>query len=360
MEPAFARYRDALCERVASSSAADAEDAFPGALSETVAARSLLADSLSVSQVARRASPEVRDWLSDFDLARAEPCVVLAVIQLLTIWPEAEPGDLLAELARHPPRASVFMTMKALGAMGQTGRADYLDVLATFVDPENDSRVVAKAIRSAAVISGDADLALTVASDEAFPMDGSLAGELAVALMPASGPALDGTMRALLGARDPFRLEAGLKAAAIGVGMPAALAEVMDATALPDLRAGAARAGVDAIREAMPGTAAHALLDLASNARASADARAAALVAIGDAPIEVAFDIASRGPTPFMAVQLARHAEHVRAGSAILILQTLPAESASREGLVDAIRGSNDEVLIRAGRAAFSDPELWE
>lgn len=363
MEPAFARYRDTLCERVAANSATvpDREAVLGLALSEAVPARRRLSGSLSEADVARRASPEVAKWLGDFDARGAEPCVVLALIQLLNIWPEAEPGDLLADLATHPPGGSLFITMKAIGAMGESGRADYVDVLATFVDPGNDSRVVAKATRAAAVITGDAELALALASNEEFPMDGSLAGELALALMPASGPGLDRTMQVLLGSDDPFRREAGLRAAAVGVGMPVALPQVLEATTDPDLPMEVARNGVDAIlRGTGAGSGDRALLDLARNDGASVDARAAALLAMAEPPIEVAIEVAGRQPTPFMGIQLALRAERIRGGSARLILDALAAESVPKESLVEAIRAAENEALLRAGHEAFPDPGLWE
>jgi hypothetical protein len=362
IEPAFARYRQTLCQRVAvNATTVPDHDALLGlALSEAAPASLQLVGSLSEGDVPRRAAPDVAEWLGDFDLRAAEPCLVLAVIELLTIWPEAEPGDLLAALAGNPPGGSIFMTLKALGAMGETGRADYADLAARFVDPANDARVVARAIRTAAVITGDAELAATLASDEAFPMDDSLAGELAGALTPAAGPGLDRTMRALLRSQDPFRQEAGLKAAAIGVGMPAALPRVLEAAAGPHLSMEAARSGVDAIRAAMPGSAAATLLDLARSPAASPDARAAAITAIGDAPIDVAVEVASRGPTPFMAIQLAAHAERIHEGSARRILEALAATSIPKESLVEAIRGAEDEALIRAGLAVFPDPGLWD
>ena len=94
------------------------------------------------------------------------------------------------------------------------------------------------------------------------------------ALAPAEGPALDTTMQALLGSADPFRQQAGLRAAAQGRGMPAALPLVIEAAADPDLSLDAARRAVVAIERALPGAAAPVLVELARDESASADASA--------------------------------------------------------------------------------------
>lgn len=362
LERAFSRYRDALCERVDANSRSieNAEAVLGLSVTEAAPVKSESFSSLFQDGLPRRAGPGVTEWLASLELGSEPPCVALAAITLLGLWPEAEPADLLADLARHPPGGSVLLTINALVAMGETGRADYLDVLSSFVDPANDSRVVAKALRSAAVITGDAESALELARDETFPIDEGLAFGLARSLDPAEGPALDLTLRTLLDSDDPFRREAGLRAAALGTGMPAALPRVIRAAADPDLSTEAARYAVRAIERAMPGAAAPTLLDLARNASASPDARAAAYTAIADPPMDLGLVIARRQPAPVLLVRLAEHAERLRQGGALAIFEAIAATSVPREALVEAIRGAHDELLLDAGRSAFQDPGLWE
>jgi hypothetical protein len=363
LEVALRQYEEALCGRVRENarSIVDSEAVLGLSATEAAPALSRAFGALEVNGVARRAGDGARAWLATLRLEEEqEPCTVLAAVLLLDHWPEAEPASLLADLARSPPGGSLFIAINAIHAMGETGRSDYVDVLRQFVEPGNDRRVIAKSIRAAAVITGDAGLALAIAEDASFPVDERLAFGLGHAFSPAAGPLLERTMERLLTSEDPLRQEAALRAAADGAAMPSALPLVMRAAADPDLTTVAARKAVDAIRDAMPGTAAPVLLALAQNSGASADARAAAFLAIGDPPIDVAMAIARQGPAPRMLVQVAGHAERLEAGSAVDVFEAFAETGAPSEALVAAIRAWDDETLIRAGQLVFDEPALWD
>lgn len=133
------------------------------------------AQETSVDGVTRHVSPAVTSllasWLED---APDDRCTELAVIEILKIWPEAEPGSLLKSLARS---ASVEISLRAVEAMAETGRLDYLDTLETLTDPGNDDAVIWRAVVAAARISGE-PTALERVTAHGYPLSADLASHL--------------------------------------------------------------------------------------------------------------------------------------------------------------------------------------
>lgn len=351
---AIEQYRDSVCAHYAENARRipNPDRALFLAKTQSVEDLNEIVERFSANDVRGTAGPGVSHALEEWRWEEREPCVALAITLLLQTWPEAEPRSLLSQIASRPPHGSIAIAMAAVEAMGQTGRSDYLPALGAIVDPDTDPRVVSRALRAEATITGEAGLALRVA-DSSFPMEENLAVGVSQALRIADGPTVDRTLACLLRSDDPFRQESGLIAASRGIGMPAALTDVVELSADASLSPEMARHAVDAIREANTDAQEGLLLDLAANSAASPHSRAAAVVAMSAPPTDLALQVARSGPAAFLMVELAVRLERLHDGAALSVFQQYAGSGASLTDAQAAVDDVHDAELSRLARVAF-------
>jgi hypothetical protein len=259
LAPLFEGYVAAFCahHEVEGARIADPVAALDLARMSAGREREAMLAAVSVDGVTRTASASVLAYAAErANVDRDKPCAVHALLDFLRACPEAEPGSYLAEVARDPPDGSLMVECAALDAMGQTGRADYVGELASYVVPGAHSSVLFNAIEASTTILGDAELATQLLSDE-YSFDEQLAGGLTHALAVGEGARTVHVIEALVSSSDPNRRLAAFRAASFGAGLPDALRTLVEAARAPRTTREEASRTVDAIQyvsgEAAPG-----------------------------------------------------------------------------------------------------------
>lgn len=348
LAPIFETYRAALCREYGAqiSRHSDPDVALELARNGAVQERRAML-SLATDGVARTAGTSMIRYVAELAMAGHDgPCAVSAFLDVLRLWPEAEPASYLADLARDPPGGSLLVTCAAIDAMGQTGRADYAVVLSTFVRVGVDSRIVFNAVEASTTILGDSDVALSLLADD-FVFDEVLAGGLPHALAVATGPSVDEVVQRLASSNDPNRRLTAFRAAAIGAGMPAALPAIVDAARRPSTTREEASRMVEAIQEVGADAAPEELMTLARDPRTSPITRAIALLAAGGSQqnVDLSRQIAATTTDPDVAIDLALSVLPSSSDQARRVLGAFARDPELETVLVARLQGARDGAL---------------
>lgn len=217
-------YQHEICGQldVQASSMRSEDERLESAWGEAQRERREIFEALVVGDVGRPVAADAAATLAPLVASATLPCEVLAVVEMLGLWPELEPDSYLDEVARDPPRGSVLVRALAVDAMGQTGRADYATALDRFISTSYDTRVVWHALRAVTTIMGDVPASTTSRVVDSLVFDDELVAGIVPALAPAQGPRTVGLVEELVGSDDRMQREAALRAASFGAGMPGA------------------------------------------------------------------------------------------------------------------------------------------
>lgn len=358
LAPVLERYQASICahwsrerERVA-----DPDIALDMARMAADSDREAMLSALSVDGISRTASAAAISYVAERARAdRDQACSVHALVDFLRLWPEAEPGSYLAQVARDPPGGSLLVTCAALDAMGQTGRADYVPELASHVQPGADSRVLVNAVDASTTILGDAELATRLLSSE-FTFDEQLAGGLPHALAVGEGPGVVRVVEGLVSSPEPGRRLAAFRAAAQGAGLPEALLAVVDAARAPGTTREEASRTVDAIQQVGGEGAPAQLLALARDRRISPMMRGISLLEAGPAADaeRLGLEIARETTDVSLALALARAAHRADPGVANRILDAFARNADLEADLLRNLRAA-DSGSLRELSASYFD-----
>ena len=325
----------------------DAESALDMARTRASAEKDEMLAALSVDGVARTASTSALAYLAERSAVdRDRACAAYALVDLLRVVPEAEPGSYLAQIARDPPSGSILLRSAAIDAMGQTGRADYVREVDGYVVPGTDSRVLVSAVEASTTIVGDAEVASKLLSDD-FVVDEQLAGGLPHALSVGAGPRLVEVVSSLASASEPKRRLAALRAASLGSGLPDALPAIVEAARAPTTTREEASRIVESIQNTSGDGAPAQLMNLARDRGISPMMRGISLLAArpGRDAEGVARQIAGATRDVSLALSLARAAHGADPNLANRILDAFARDRELETALVRALTAPRSSTL---------------